>query len=137
MISNAERILIIAEVYNNKISSKAYDFLKAKYGGGKPTSKDVKLIESLLVDQKFNPGVVNVLIDYVLRINENKLNKNFVEAIASHWKLSKIDNVKKILSRTSLLLKASTKRVNIIQSPRLILQLLQLLLLQMLRILQL
>ena len=28
-ISNAERILIIAEVYNNKISSKAYDFLKA------------------------------------------------------------------------------------------------------------
>lgn len=71
-----------------------YDFLKAKYGGGKPTSKDVKLIESLLVDQKFNPGVVNVLIDYVLRINENKLNKNFVEAIASHWKLSKIDNVK-------------------------------------------
>ncbi len=70
-----------------------YDFLKAKYGGAKPTSKDVNLIESLLVNQELNPGVVNVLIDYVLRINENKLNKNFVEAIASQWKLSNIKTV--------------------------------------------
>ena len=71
-----------------------YDFLKAKYKGGKPTNKDVSLIESLLVDQELNPGVVNVLIDYVLRINDNKLNKNFVEAIASQWKLSNINTVK-------------------------------------------
>lgn len=70
-----------------------YDFLKAKYHGAKPTSKDVNLIESLLVNQELNPGVVNVLIDYVLRINENKLNKNFVEAIASQWKLSNIKSV--------------------------------------------
>lgn len=70
-----------------------YDFLKAKYGGAKPTSKDVNLIESLLVNQELNPGVVNVLIDYVLRINDNKLNKNFVEAIASQWKLSNIKSV--------------------------------------------
>ena len=71
-----------------------YDFLKAKYKGGKPTAKDVNLIESLLVDQELNPGVVNVLIDYVLRINDNKLNKNFVEAIASQWKMSNIRTVK-------------------------------------------
>lgn len=71
-----------------------YDFLRAKYGGSKPTSKDVNLIESLLVDQELNPGVVNVLIDYVLRINDKKLNKNFVEAIASQWKLSNITTVK-------------------------------------------
>lgn len=71
-----------------------YDFLKAKYGGSKPTTKDVNLIESLLVDQELNPGVVNVLIDYVLRINDKKLNKNFVEAIASQWKMSNITTVK-------------------------------------------
>lgn len=71
-----------------------YDFLKAKYGGGKPTTKDVNLIEGLLVNQELNPGVINVLIDYVLRINDNKLNKNFVEAIASQWKMSNITNVK-------------------------------------------
>ncbi|MBQ1813078.1 MAG: DnaD domain protein [Bacilli bacterium] len=70
-----------------------YDFLKARYGGAKPTTRDVNLIESLLVDQELNPGVVNVLIDYVLRINDKKLNKNFVQAIASQWKLSKIETV--------------------------------------------
>lgn len=71
-----------------------YDFLKAKYGGSTPTNKDVKLIESLLVDQELTPGVVNVLVDYVLRINENKLTKNFVESIASQWKMSNINTVK-------------------------------------------
>jgi replication initiation and membrane attachment protein len=71
-----------------------YDFLKAKYGGSKPTTKDINLIESLLVDQELNPGVVNVLVDYVLRTNDKKLNKNFVEAIASQWKMSNINTVK-------------------------------------------
>lgn len=71
-----------------------YDFLKAKYGGSKPTSKDISLVESLLVDQELNPGVVNVLIDYVLRTNEKKLNKNLVQAIASQWKMCNITTVK-------------------------------------------
>lgn len=71
-----------------------YDFLSAKYGGVKPTNRDLNLIESLITDQQLNPGVINVLIDYVLRINDKKLNKNFVEAIASSWKLKGISTVK-------------------------------------------
>lgn len=70
-----------------------YEFLKAKYKGGNPTSKDVSLLEGLLVDQKLNPGVVNVLIDYVIRVNDKKLNKNLVEAIASQWKMMEINTV--------------------------------------------
>ena len=31
------------------------------------------------------PAVINVLVDYVLRINNNKLTKGFVEAIAGQW----------------------------------------------------
>ena len=71
-----------------------YDFLSAKYGGAKPTNRDLNIIESLIADQELNPGVINVLIDYVLRINDKKLNKNFVEAIASSWKLKGINTVK-------------------------------------------
>ena len=82
------------ELINCFENTSPYDFLKAKYGGGKPTTKDINLIEGLLVDQELNPGVVNVLVDYVLRINDNKLNRNFVEAIASQWKMSNITNVK-------------------------------------------
>lgn len=74
-------------------SATPYEFLKSRYKGGKPTSKDVSLLEGLLVDQALEPGVINVLIDYVIRVNDKKLNKNLVLAIASQWKMLGIDNV--------------------------------------------
>lgn len=64
-----------------------YEFLKARYKGAEPTKRDISLVESLLVDQELEPGVINVLIDYVLRVNDMKLNKAFIEAIASQWKM--------------------------------------------------
>ncbi|NLA33355.1 MAG: hypothetical protein GX861_00585 [Tenericutes bacterium] len=70
-----------------------YDFLKSKYNNGEPTARDLKLIESLMVDQQLKPGVVNVLIDYVLKINDNKLNKNYMETIAGQWKRLNIETV--------------------------------------------
>ena len=51
------------------------------------------LIEHLIVDLKLNPAVVNVLIDFVLKINNNKLTKSYVVTIASQWKISKIETV--------------------------------------------
>ena len=53
-----------------------YNFLKGKYNGVKPTTRDLNLIESLMIDLSLRPAVVNVLIDYVLKINNNKLTKN-------------------------------------------------------------
>ena len=68
-----------------------YDFLMGKYKGVKPTSRDLKLLEYLAVELKMKPAVINVLIDYVLRINDNKLNRNYVEAIAGQWIRSNIE----------------------------------------------
>ena len=62
-----------------------YDFLKNKYKGAKPTAKDLRLIENLMVDLNMKPAVVNVLVDYVLKINNNKLTTAFVETIAAQW----------------------------------------------------
>lgn len=70
-----------------------YQLLKAKYKGAEPTDRDKKLIESLLVDQKLNPGVVNVLISYVLKINNEQLKKSYVETIAGQWKRLNIETV--------------------------------------------
>jgi replication initiation and membrane attachment protein len=75
-----------------------YYFLKSKYKDGKVTARDLKLLEDLLVDQKLNPGVINVLIDYVLKINDQKLNKSYIEAIAGHWKRLGITTVKEAMS---------------------------------------
>lgn len=59
----------------------------------KPTKKDMEIIECLMIEHNLNPGVVNVLIDYALKINNNKLVKSFVEQIAVQWKRSKIQTV--------------------------------------------
>ena len=69
------------------------DFLSYKNGGNSPTTNDSKIIEYLMLDLKLNPGVVNVLIDYVLKINNNKLVKPFVEQIANQWVRSNIKTV--------------------------------------------
>ena len=74
------------------------EFLKAKYKGGSPTSNDIKILENLLEDQKLNPAVINVLIDYVLKTNNNKLNKSYIETIAGHWKRSGIETASEAMA---------------------------------------
>ena len=74
-----------------------YEFLKNSYNNAEPTSRDKKIIENLMLEQKLSPGVVNVLIDYVLKINNKKLNKEFVEAIAGQWKRLNIETVKEAM----------------------------------------
>ena len=70
-----------------------YDLLKNSYNNAEPTMRDKKIIEGLIIEQKLNPGVVNVLIDYVLKTNNKKLNKEFIETIAGQWKRLNIETV--------------------------------------------
>lgn len=81
----------IIEVFEN---TTPYDFLCAKYKTGTPTARDLKLLEYLLEDVGLKPAVVNVLIDYVLKKNNNKLNNAFVETIAGQWKRLGIETAK-------------------------------------------
>lgn len=75
-----------------------YQFIKSKQKDGKIIKKDLLLIEELLIDLKLTPGVVNVLLDYVLRVNNKKLNKSYVETIASHWKRLGIETVEEAMN---------------------------------------
>jgi len=70
-----------------------YDFLRSKHNGAEPVERDIVLLEKLIVDYGLKPGVVNVLVDYVLKTNNNKLTKSFVETIAGQWKREKIETV--------------------------------------------
>lgn len=73
------------------------DFLRNKYHGVKPTNRDIKIIESLIIDLEMPPAVVNVLLDYVLRKNNNKLATNYIEAIAGQWKRAGLKNAKEAM----------------------------------------
>ena len=70
-----------------------YDILKKKNNGAEPLKRDLKLAEDLIVEHGLKPGVVNVLLDYTLKTNNNKLNRNFIETIAGQWKRLKIETV--------------------------------------------
>ena len=97
-----------------------YDFLSGRNRGVKPSKNDLKLIESLLIDYELSPGVVNVLIDYVLRINDNKLTKNYCLTIASQWKRSNIKTVEEamdICKRENSKKKSRVKRVKKEEKP--------------------
>ena len=101
-----------------------YDFLKSKHNGGEPTKRDIQLLENLLIDYGLKPGVINVLIDYVLKTNDNKLNRNFVETIAGQWSRKKIETVEEAMDYARKTYKNSIKTkptgkvsVNISKTP--------------------
>lgn len=77
-----------------------YDFLASKCKSGEPSSRDMRLIEELMIDFHLNPGVVNVLLAYVLHINNKKLNKSYVETIAGQWQRLEIETVEEALTLT-------------------------------------
>ena len=70
-----------------------YDLLKNKNKGIEPTTRDLKLAEDLIITYGLKPGVANVLIDYVLKTNNNKLTRNLVETIAGQWQRLNIETV--------------------------------------------
>ncbi len=47
-----------------------------------------------MIKYKLLPGVVNVLVDFVMKKNNMKFTKGFVEKIASHWARKEIKTVK-------------------------------------------
>jgi len=60
-----------------------FQFLRIKQGNVEPSAQDVKLVEDLSLMSKLNPGVINVLLDYVMLNKQNTLPYNYVMKIAS------------------------------------------------------
>ena len=77
-----------------------YELLKAKYKGAEPTDRDKRIIESLLVDQELSTGVVNVIIAYTLKTNNERLTKSYIETIAGQMKRLNVETVEEAMSVT-------------------------------------
>ena len=112
--SNRSRMIHLFE------TTSPYDFINSKYKTGNPTSSDLAIISYLLIDLNLKPGVVNVLVDYVLKINNNKLIKSFVEVIAAQWNKSGIETVEaameiaeKEYKKKKNITTKTTKKVNV------------------------
>ena len=70
-----------------------YELLKSKNNGREPTARDLKLAEDLIINYSLKPGVANVLIDYILKTNNNKLTRALAETIAGQWQRLNIETV--------------------------------------------
>ena len=79
-------------------STNPYDFLKNKNNGAKPTSKDMQILEMILIELEIPPSVCNVLIDFILKTQNNRLVKSYVEVVASEWKRANLMTAKDAMS---------------------------------------
>lgn len=60
-------------------------FLQAKQNGAQVSLQDRKILEDLAVNMHFSSEVINVMIEYILKISDNRLVKAFVEMVAGEW----------------------------------------------------
>ncbi|MGP7816728.1 replication initiation and membrane attachment family protein [Niallia sp. 01092] len=68
--------------------------LKDISGGADPSKADLQIIEEIMFTQKLLPGVINVLIQYVMLKTDMKLTKGYMEKIAGQWVRKNIRTVK-------------------------------------------
>lgn len=97
-----------------------YDYIRSKYKNGEPTLRELKIIEDLMINFKMKPGVVNVLIDYVLRVNNQKFTRSYVETVASQWSRLNIETVEeamRVAEKEHKKIKKLTERKNASKTP--------------------
>ncbi|WP_416827675.1 replication initiation and membrane attachment family protein [Ectobacillus polymachus] len=67
-------------------------------GGALPAASDLRIIEDIMINQNLSPGVINVLIYYVMLRMDMKIQKSYVEKIAAHWARKHISTVRDAMS---------------------------------------
>ncbi|WP_165997045.1 DnaD domain protein [Bacillus sp. Cs-700] len=89
-----------------------YDILQRAAEGGKPSEADMKLVERIMDEQKLTPGVMNVLLDFIIETQDKKLSKNYVEKFASHWARARVKTVREAMDLAIKELQQPKKKAN-------------------------
>ncbi len=89
---NSEKLKLMAERSKPDITSAKdpyslppVSFLMAKQKGAAVSMTDRRILEHLSLDMHFSSEVINVMIEYILRISDNRLNSRFVDMVAGEW----------------------------------------------------
>ncbi len=75
-------------------------FLMAKQNGALVSQADKRILERLSVDMHFPNIVINVMIEYILGISDNRLNSRFVDMVAGEWARDGIRTKEEALAET-------------------------------------
>jgi len=60
-------------------------FLQSKQNGLPVSYTDKKLVEHLAMDMHFSNTVINIMLEYILQVSQNRLSPKFVDMVASEW----------------------------------------------------
>lgn len=72
-------------VTNDPYDLPPVSYLQSRQNGRQLARGELDILEYLSVTMKFSNAVVNVMIDYILKTSDNRLNRKFVESVASEW----------------------------------------------------
>lgn len=75
-------------------------FLQSKQKGAEVSLADKKILEKLSMDMHFSNQVINVLIEHILTISDNRLNPQFVYKIAGEWARDGVTNKEDAINET-------------------------------------
>ena len=87
-------------------------FLQTKQNGVPLAIADLKLIDYLSGVMQLNNSVINAIIDYCLRTNNNRFTRNYVEKIAGSIKRENINNALDTLNYLELPVRKKEKKIN-------------------------
>ncbi|WP_027964287.1 replication initiation and membrane attachment family protein [Halalkalibacillus halophilus] len=73
------------------------ELLEDQSSSGIASFKELEMITSIMETHGLKQPVMNVLVDYVLKKNQNKLSKNYIDTIASHWSRENISTAKQAM----------------------------------------
>ncbi|WP_279401775.1 DnaD domain protein [Piscibacillus salipiscarius] len=79
----------------NSISHR--ELLEDLSASGRASMKEIDMLTSIMEEHGLPQPVMNVLVDYVLKRNQNKLSKNYIETIAAHWSREGITSAKQAM----------------------------------------
>ncbi|RXT04764.1 replication initiation and membrane attachment family protein [Ammoniphilus sp. CFH 90114] len=84
--------------------------LEQYQGGSKVSPADMKIVEELSRNYSLSPGVINVLLEYVMLTNNKQLPPALIYKIATHWKRLAIGSVDQALEQAKKLYQDSKTR---------------------------
>lgn len=96
-------------------NTRPYDFLKIKNKNVEPTPRDLRILEHIAVDFNLPAGVINVLVDYTLKVNDGALSKAYIETIASEFSRK---GIKTVPDAMNTLIKNRNKGTNIVKNAK-------------------
>jgi replication initiation and membrane attachment protein DnaB len=80
-------------------------FLQSKQNGVPVSYTDKKLVERLSTEMHFSNTVINIMLEYILKVSQNRLSPKFVDMVAGEWARDGIATKEQALLETKKQLK--------------------------------